>query len=101
MILKDFFKLMNNSVFGKTMGNVQKHRDIKLVTTEKKKKLFVVRTKLSYKVFYNKPACLGLSILVQTKIVMYGFCYYYVKLRYGEKAKLCYMDTDYCIHKCK
>ena len=45
---KDFFKLMNYSVFGKAMQNVQKHRYIKVATTTKKKKLFGIRTKLSY-----------------------------------------------------
>ena len=42
----------------------------------------------------NKPVCLGLSILELSKILMYEFWYDYVKPRYGEKAKLCYMDTD-------
>ena len=42
----------------------------------------------------NKPAYLGLSILEMSKTVMYEFWYDYVKPKYKEKAKLCYMDTD-------
>ena len=82
---KDFFKLMNNSVFGKTMENVRKHRDIKLVTTEEKRiklvsepnyhtakhfNLLVIKMKKT-KVKMNKPVYLGISILDISKILMY------------------------------
>ena len=44
--------------------------------------------------FMNKLVYLGLSILELSKIVMYGLWYDYMKLKYGQKAKLCYKDTD-------
>ena len=107
---KDFFKLMNNAVFGKTMENVRKHRDIKLVKTDKKRNKLVSEPnyhtmKLIYnnlaiikmrkvKVKMNKPIYLGLSILDISKITMYEFWYDYVKSKYEDKARLCYMDTD-------
>ena len=69
---KDFFKLMNNSVFGKTMENVRKHRDIKLVTTEEKGIKLV--SKLNY-----------MSILDISKMVMYEFWYDYLKPKYKDK----------------
>ena len=107
---KDFFKLMNNAVFGKTMENVRKHRDIKFVKTDKKRNKLVSEpnfhtTKLidnnlaitemkKVKVKINKPICLGLSILDISKITMYEFWYDYVQIKYQDKARLCYMDTD-------
>ena len=107
---KDFFKLMNNSVFGKTMENVRKHRDIKLVTTEKRRiklvsepkyhttkkfseNLLVIEMKKA-KIKMNKPVYLGMSILDISKTLMYEFWYDYLRPKYNDKAKLCYMDTD-------
>ena len=102
---KDFFKLMNNAVFGKTMENVRKHRDIKLVTTDKKRSKFVsepnyhtmnyISENLSIiemrrtKVKVNKPIYLGLSILEISKIWMYELWYDYMKPKYGDNVKLC------------
>ena len=107
---KDFFKLMYNTVFGKTMENVRKHRDIKLVTTDKKRSKLVSEPNyhtINYisenssiiemrrtKVKMNKPIYLGLSILEISKILMYEFWYDYMKPKYGDNVKLCYMDTD-------
>ena len=79
---KDFFKLMNNSVFGKTMENIRKHRDIKLVTTDKKPNYHTINLisedlsiieKKKTKVKMNKPIYLGLSILEISKTLMYEF----------------------------
>ena len=107
---KDLFKLMNNSVFGKTMKNIRKHRDIKLVTTDKKRSKLVsepnyhainlISEDLSItemkktKVKMNKPIYLGLSILEISKILMYEFWYDYMKPKYNDNVRLCYMDTD-------
>ena len=107
---KDFFKLMNNAMFGKTMENVRKHRDIKLVKTDKKRNKLVSEPNFhtrklidnnlaiiemrKVKVKMNKPIYLGLSILDISKITMYEFWYDYVKIKYEHKARLCYMDTD-------
>ena len=107
---KDFFKLMNNVVFGKTMENVRKHRDIKLVKTDKKRNKVVSEPNYhtikliddnlaiiemrKVKVKMNKAIYLGLSILDISKITMYEFWYDYVKSKYEDRARLCYMDTN-------
>ena len=107
---KDLFKLMNNAVFGKTMESIRKHRDIKIITTDKKRNELVsepnyhtmnyISEDLSIiemnkmKVKMNKPIYLGLSILDISKILMYKFWYDYMKPKYNDNVKLCYMDMD-------
>ena len=112
---KNFFRLMINSVFGKTMENLRKHRDIKLVTTDEKRSklisepnyhttkrfsenLLAIEMKKT-KVKMNKPVYLGMSILDISKMLMYKFWYDYIKPKYEDRAKLCYTDTDsFIIH---
>ena len=115
---KDFFKLMNNSVFGKTMENIRKHRNIGLVTTEEKYLRTVMKPNFKsgvlfgenlmgcemgkIKVVMNKPVYLGQAILDLSKIVMYEFLYDYMVPKYSlEKLKLCYMDTDSLVYDIK
>ena len=107
---KDFFKLMNNSVFGKTMENIRNRVNIKLVDTgEQFKKLTAKPNYESRKIFnenlvsvhmkktsltMNKPVYLGMSILDLSKTVMFDFHYKYIKPKYGKQAKLLFTDTD-------
>ena len=107
---KDFFKLMNNSVFGKTIENVRKRQNVKLVDN----KAFAL--KLSSKpnferstifdenliachmkkteVYFNKPIYVGQAILDLSKTLMFDFRYNYIRKKYGEKAELLFTDAD-------
>ena len=85
---KYFFKLTNNAVFEKTMENVRKHRDIKLVTTKRRRNYLVLEPnchKIKFftehllviemkktEILMNKPIYLGLSVLDLSKTIMYG-----------------------------
>ena len=107
---KNFFKLMNNSVFEKIMENIRNHRDIKLVTSDKRRNILVSEPNYhsskyiskdlmiiemrKAEVKMNKPIYLSQAILDISKTIMYKFWYDYIKPKYGDNAKLCYMDTD-------
>ena len=112
---KDGFKLMNNSVFGKPLENARNHRDIRLVISDKRRKRLVSEPNYySHKTFSEhlmaiemkktkvkmiKPIYLGMSILDISKTLMYEFWYDHIKPKYGDRAKLCYTDTDsFVIH---
>ena len=106
---KDVLKLMN-VFFGKTMKNERKHKNIKLVTTEGRGNYLVSKPGFHTTKFFtenilateirktqiimNKPVYLELSILDLSKTVMYELWYNYVKPKYDENAKLCYINTD-------
>ena len=114
---KDFFKLMNNSVFGKTMENIRNRENIKLATSEKKalkliaKPNFKRRTIFTEnliavhlgktKLKFNKPIYVGMCILDVSKTLMYDFHYNYIKKKYGEDAKLLMTDTDSLCYEIK
>ena len=113
---KDFFKLMNNAMFGKTMENMRNRRDINLVTNEESLRKFaaqpsfkrctifheslvaVERIKTTVKL--NRPIYTGVAVLDLAKHAMYEFHYTYVKKEYpGEKSKLLFTDTDSLLYR--
>ena len=108
---------MNNAVFSKAMENIRKHRNIKLLTNRETYLKTVTKPNFKssvlfgknlmgcemgkIKVVMNKPVYLSQAILDLSKIIMYEFHYNYIKPKYGENLKLCYMDTDSLIYHIK
>ena len=106
----DFFKLMNNSVFGKTIENIRKRTDIKLATTVDEVEKYIYKPNYTHrttfsdnlvaihmektKLYFDKPVYLGMCILDLSKTLMYEFFYEYIKAKYGDKAELLFTDTD-------
>ena len=108
---KDFFKLMNNAIFGKTLENKRKHHNIKLVTNPKKLQKLVQKPNFGTSIIINenlvavsmkktsvkmdRPLYVGMSILDISKTHMYDFHYKKMVAHYGrENIGISYMDTD-------
>ena len=107
---KDFFKLMINSVFGKTIENIRKRQNVKIVDKRKTalnlskkpnferatifdKNLIAIHMQRT-KIYFNKPVYVGQAILDLSKTLMFDFHYNYIKPKYGSKAELLFTDTD-------
>ena len=98
---------MNNSIFGKTMENLRKRVDVRLVTNEKKltSKPTYMRSKIFNEILMdvhkvketltlNRPAYVGMCIPDLSKTLMYDFHYNYIKKKYDNRARLLFTDTD-------
>ena len=111
---KDFFKLMSNSVFGKTIENIRKRQNVILV--DDRKKALKLSSKVNFdratifdehlvaahmkktEVYFNKPIFVGQAILDLSKTLMFDFHYNYIRKKYGNKAELLFTDTDSLVY---
>ena len=107
---KDFYKLMNNAVFGKTMENLRKRIKIELVNNQKRARKLSMKPSFHgfrifnedlvgvhmniEKLYLNRPIYVGFSILDMSKTLMYDFHYNHIKKMYGSSATLLFTDTD-------
>jgi hypothetical protein len=117
-VAKDFFKLMNNSIFGKTMEQVRKRRNVEFIIGNKKiqraKKILsspfiksyqiieddaiLALNKHHQKVVMNRPVILGMTILDLSKLHMFNFHYKVMQKHFGDRLQLCYTDTDSLVY---
>jgi len=114
---KDFYKLMNNSVFGRTMMNVRKHVDIRLITNATQLEKLIAKPNFDRATIFTEnlaaihmkrtstklfqPVYVGMTILDISKKLMYDFYYNVLKEKYGDKIRLLYCDTDSLIIEVK
>ena len=114
---KYFFKLMNNSVFGKTMENIRNRVDVRLVGNMEKAQKLIAKPNLKHwslfdenligvhlkriKLVFNKPVYCGMSILDLSKTLIYDFHYRYILPKFGKKQKLLFTDTDSLCYESK
>ena len=114
---RDFFKLMNNAIYGKTCENVRKRIEVKFVTSEKSaqnyynkptfsedikfnENLIAVKMRKS-KVKFDKPISVGCCILELSKVLMYDFHYNVMKKKYGDNLSVLMTDTDSLFYEVK
>ena len=116
-IKKDIYKLKNNSVYRKTMENVRRYKNIKVLNMENSANVLKdiasstfqnitefygyslgLSHHLKPNCFMNKPIFIGNTILDLSKKLMYEFFHDYIKPKWGNKAKLLFTDTDsFCL----
>ena len=114
---KNFYKLMNNAVYGKTMENVFSRKNFKLISNKnadkltkltrdpKFKKEYILTENLTVLEFdkeeikFDKPIYVGFSILELSKLHMYNLHYNVIKEKFGNNATLMYMDTDSLVYE--
>ena len=113
----DFFKLMKNSVVGKTLENIRNRVDIRLISSDKVAQKLAAKPNYDFctifdenlvavhikktQLYFSKPVYLDMRILGLSKFLMYDFHYNHIKAKYGDKEKLLFTDTDSLAYEIK
>lgn len=107
---KDFYKLLNNAMFGKTIENIRKRMNLELVSSENRLNKLICKPNFSNQIIYNenlcaiqclkesvyfnKPIYIGFTVLELSKELMYRFHYDVMVKMYGSSINILYVDTD-------
>jgi hypothetical protein len=110
-----FFKLLVNSTYGKSLENLRKHSDFKLINDKKKLDKWITQPRMKRWYIYNsnvlgielnkaiitlnRPIYVGFTILDRSKFIMYNFHYNYTKQKYGRNVRLLMTDTDSLLYE--